>query len=50
MGSPLGLSLANAFLAHHEQDWLDSCPLEYRKLYYRRFIDDIFVFSSHLIS
>ena len=31
MGSPLGPSLANAFLAYHEQNWLDTCPLEYRK-------------------
>ena len=51
MGSPLGPSLANAFLTHHEQDWLDSCPLEYRPLYYRRYVDDIFVLfksSDHL--
>ena len=34
MGSLLGPSLANAFLAHHEQNWLDRCPLEYRPLYY----------------
>ena len=34
MESPLGPSLANASLAHHEQNWLDSCPLEYRPLYY----------------
>ena len=33
-GSPLGPSLTNAFLAHHEQNWLDSCPLEYRPSYY----------------
>ena len=43
MGSPLGASLAGAFLAHHEQNWLDSCLLEYRPLYYRRYVDDIFV-------
>ena len=51
MGSPLGPSLANAFLTHHEQDWLDSSPLEYRPLYYRRYVDDIFVLfksSDHL--
>ena len=46
MGSPLGPSLANAFLAHHEQNWLDSCPLEYRPSYYRRYVDDIFGFSN----
>ena len=27
MESPLGPSLANKFLAHHEQNWLYSCPL-----------------------
>ena len=51
MGSPLGPSPANAFLAHHEQNWLDSYPLEYRPLYYWRYVDDIFVLfksSDHL--
>ena len=31
--------------------WLDSCPLEYRPSYYRRYVDDIFVLfksSDHL--
>ena len=32
MGPPLGPSLDNAFLAHHEQN---CCPLEYRPSYYR---------------
>ena len=53
MGSRLGPSLANAFLAHHEQNWLDNCPLEYRPLYYQRYVDDIFVLfisSDHLNS
>ena len=35
MGSALVLSLANAFLAYHEKNWSDSCPFEYRPLYYR---------------
>ena len=43
MGSPSGPSLANAFLVHHEQNWLDSCSLEYRLSYYRRYVDNIFV-------
>ena len=34
MWSPSGPSLANAFLAYHERNWLDRCPLEYRRLYY----------------
>ena len=45
MGSPLGLSLANAFLANDEKNWLDGCPLEYRPLYHRRYVDNIFVLS-----
>ena len=51
MRSPLVHSLANPFLAHPEQDWLDNYPLEYRPSYYRRYIDDLFVFfksSDHL--
>ena len=51
MESPLGPSLGNAVLALHEQNWLDSCSLECRPLYYRRYVDDIFVVfksSDHL--
>ena len=43
MGSPLGPTLANAFLVYHEKNWLEHCPMEYRSLYYRRYVDDIFV-------
>ena len=43
MGSPLGPSLANAFLAFHEKHWLDSCPEEFKPLLYRRYVDDTFV-------
>ena len=49
MGSPLGPSLANTFLTHHEQDSLDSS--RYRQLYIRRYVDHIFVLfksSDHL--
>ena len=51
MGSPLGLSLADAFLVHYEQNWLDRCSLEYRPSYYRWYVDNIFVLfksSDHL--
>ena len=51
MESRLGPSLANAFLTHHEQNWLDSSPLEYRPSYHRRYVDDIFALfksSDHL--
>ena len=43
MGSPLGPTLANAFLVYNEKNWLDHFPLEYRPFYYRRYVNDIFV-------
>ena len=43
MGSPLGLTLANAFLCFHEQIWLNECPDEFKPAYYRRHVDDAFV-------
>ena len=43
MGSPLDLTLANAFLCFHEQIWLNECPDEFKPAYYRRYIGDAFV-------
>ena len=36
MGSPLGPTLANAFMCFYEQKWLDDCPIEFKPIYYRR--------------
>ena len=43
MGSPLGPTLANAFLVHFEKNWLRNCPSDFKPHYYRRYVDDIFV-------
>ena len=43
MGSPLGPFLANAFLCYHEKRWLNKCPEEFKPVFYRRYVDDIFV-------
>ena len=43
MGSPLGATLANIFLCFHEQIWLDNCPIEFKPVIYRRFVDDTFL-------
>ena len=43
MGSALGPTLANAFLCFHEQIWLNERPDEFKPVYYRRYVDDIFV-------
>ena len=43
MGSPLGPSLANVFLCHHEINWLNDCPAQFKPLLYRRYVDDCFL-------
>ena len=43
MSSPLGPSLPNAFLAHCEQIWFNYCQDELKPVYYKRYVDDIFV-------
>ena len=43
MGSPLGPTFANCFLSFHEEEWLDQCPLSFKPLYYRRYVDDTFL-------
>ena len=43
MGSPLGPSLANGFLAHYEQIWLNDCLDEFKLVHYKRYVDDTFV-------
>ena len=32
MGSPLGPTLANAFLCHYEKEWLDNCPSHFKPI------------------
>ena len=47
MDSPLGLTLANAFLVHFKKNWLQNCPFDLKPYYYRQYVDDIFVFLPH---
>ena len=42
MNSPFGPSLANAYLCFNEQIWLNDCPEDFKPVYYRRYVDDIF--------
>jgi hypothetical protein len=51
MGNPLGPTMANVFLCYHEKRWLDECPIEFKPVYYRRYIDDTFLLfrdNSHI--
>ena len=48
MDYPLGPTLANAFLSFHEQNWLNKCPKQFRPIFYKRYVDDIFVLFENL--
>ena len=43
MGSPLGPALANIFMRSFENKWLKDCPHSLKPVFYRRYVDDIFV-------
>ena len=43
MGSPLGPTLANAFLCHYEKMWLNECPSQFKAVVYRCYVGNIFV-------
>ena len=43
MGSPLSAPMANIFLCHHEKKWLDECPLAFKPIFYKRYVDDTFL-------
>ena len=42
MRSPLGPTMANVFLSFYEMKWLEQCPNEFKPVFYRRYVDDIF--------
>ena len=48
MGSPLGLILANIFLSHHEENWLNKCPMKFKLSFYRRYLMIFLYFLNHL--
>ena len=43
MGNPISATMANLFLSFHETNWLDNCPLAFKPLVYRRYVDDCFI-------
>ena len=42
MVSPLGPIFANAFIRHYEKEWLGNCPIHFKPMIYKRYVDDIF--------
>ena len=43
MVPPLGPTLANIFLCHHEATWLKNCPKSFKPVHCTRYANDIFV-------
>ena len=51
MGGCISPTMANIFLAHNEERWLDDCPLDFKPVLYRRYVDDTFLLfrsASHV--
>ena len=48
MGSPLGPTLENIFKYSFENKWLKDCPHSVKPVFYKRYVDDIFVLLSFL--
>ena len=46
MGSPLGPILANIFLSHHEENWLNICHIKFKPNFYRKYVDIFVLFES----
>ena len=43
MGLPLAPTFANIFMCHHEEQWLDDCPISFKPFLYKRYVDDSFL-------
>ena len=43
IGSLLGPTLANISLCYYESNWLKDCPKNCKPVYYKRYVDDIFL-------
>ena len=48
MGSALGSALAKIFMSSFENKWLKECPYGLKPVFYRWYVDDIYVLFSSL--
>ena len=42
MGSPLGPTFANIFMCYLEELYLSNCPIAFKPIFYKRYVDDTF--------
>ena len=48
MGQPCAPTLADIFLTHYENMWLENCPVDFKPIHYKRYVDDTFLlFKDH---
>ena len=47
MGGSISPTLANIFLCHHEENWIDNYPPEVKPIFYRRYVDNTFVLINN---
>ena len=50
MGSLLGPALANIFMCSFEKKWLKDCHNCLTSVFYRQYVDDMFVLLKELLS
>ena len=52
MGSPLAPTMINVFLSFFEVKWIEQCSKEFKPVFYRRYVHDIFVLfeSAEILS
>ena len=43
MGSPISCTFANLFLGFYEKKWLEDCPIDFKPIFYKRYVDDTIV-------
>ena len=43
VSSPLGPTLAYVFLCHFDKRWMSDCPIDYKPISYRRYVDHTFL-------
>ena len=48
MGGSLSPVLANIFMAYHEEKWLEQCPIQFKPIFYRRYVDDTFLLFKNI--
>ena len=47
MGLPLSGCLSNIFLCFNESIWLSNCPINFKPVFYKRYLDDTFILFHH---